>query len=271
MKMIVGLLSAACILALVACGGTEEKKDTEVATKEEMQVEVPKEIKPSAPIWAYEGAFGPQFWANIDNAYSLCGVGKAQSPVDLVFGKQQKGSVLTFNYIESRLNVEDTGHMIQFTMDVGSMMNHNGSEYNLKSMELHAPSEHTLSGKKHSMEIQLMHESADGKLAALSVFVKEGKKNMMIDKLWERLPKEKNKPMTDVNFIYSAMELIPAVRTHYNYEGSLTQPPCTQTVNWIVFNTPIEASKEQIEKFKAFYNMNSRPVQPLNGRQVQNF
>ena len=58
------------------------------------------------------------------------------------------------------------------------------------------------------------------------------------------------------------------MHTTYRYEGSLTTPPCSEGVKWLVMTTPIEMSPEQVAQFRAILHGNNRPVQPLNGRTV---
>jgi hypothetical protein len=59
----------------------------------------------------------------------------------------------------------------------------------------------------------------------------------------------------------------PADPLYFEYEGSVTTPPCPETVNWVVFRTPIEASPGQIER-GAVFPMDARPIQPLDRRFV---
>jgi carbonic anhydrase len=62
--------------------------------------------------------------------------------------------------------------------------------------------------------------------------------------------------------------LLPAARTSYRYDGSLTTPPCSEGVKWVVMTTPIQLSKEQVAAFTTIIRDNNRPVQALNGRTV---
>ena len=61
-------------------------------------------------------------------------------------------------------------------------------------------------------------------------------------------------------------DLLPAKRSYWAFEGSLTTPPCSEEVQWHVLKEPVELSKAQLAAFKKLYPMNARPVQPLNGR-----
>lgn len=279
MKLLI--LSCLAVFGLVACGSSAKKK--EMPKKEEVVMPAKKEMAEKKPMlkvpmapkkthWGYTGAFGPQFWGNLDSKFSMCKDGKSQSPINLVWSKQKmSGSELSLAYKESKLNVLDNGHSIQFNVDAGSFLNHNSNSYQLKQFHFHSTSEHQLSGKSFPLEMHLVHQDATGSLAVLGVLFKEGKENPMFKKLFSKLPTEKMKPMMDPAFIYTASVLVPAKLHHYMYEGSLTTPPCTEGVKWFVLNTPVELSKAQIDQFKALYSKNNRPIQPTNGRAYSNY
>jgi carbonic anhydrase len=63
--------------------------------------------------------------------------------------------------------------------------------------------------------------------------------------------------------------LLPSDQNYYTFDGSLTIPPCSEGVKWFVMKTPVELSPAQIAAFARLYPDNARPVQPLNGRKVE--
>ena len=65
-----------------------------------------------------------------------------------------------------------------------------------------------------------------------------------------------------------AMGLIPGNRSYFRYMGSVTTPPCPETVTWVVFRTPIEASSDQIARYAAVFPMAARPLQQRNRRVI---
>ena len=143
-----------------------------------------------------------------------------------------------------------------------------GVAYRLDQYHFHSPSEHTVDGKHFPMEMHLVHKSADGKLAVVGVFIAEGAHNRAFDPVWANLPAQKG-----VETHYPAVKvdvdaLLPAARTSYRYDGSLTTPPCSEGVSWIVMTTPIELSSEQVAAFTRLIKDNNRPVQKLNGRTI---
>jgi carbonic anhydrase len=133
----------------------------------------------------------------------------------------------------------------------------------------HSPSEHTVKGQHHPMEMHLVHKSADNKLAVIGVFIDEGAHNAAFDPIWSNLPDTKGEEVHVENVMVDVNQLLPASMESYRYDGSLTTPPCSEGVKWIVMTTPIQMSAEQINAFRAIISGNNRPVQPLNSRVVE--
>jgi carbonic anhydrase len=135
-------------------------------------------------------------------------------------------------------------------------------------VHFHAPSENQIMGKSYPLEAHFVHADPNGNLAVLAVMYEEGYENNAIAKLWSQMPKRKGKPTT-LNSKVLAGELIPRQKEYYRFSGSLTTPPCSEGVIWVVMKTPMTASERQIDAFKkVMKHDNNRPVQPLNGRMV---
>jgi len=141
--------------------------------------------------------------------------------------------------------------------------------YKLVQFHFHTPSEEKVNGKAYPMEAHLVHQGADGKMAVVAVFLKEGKANPAFDAVFRGMPKAEGTGHTidDIN----AADLLPAERGYFRYVGSLTTPPCSEGVRWQVMKEPVEVSKEQVSAFRKLYHMNARPVQALNGRKVEQY
>ena len=118
------------------------------------------------------------------------------------------------------------------------------------------------------MEMHLVHKSADGKLAVVGVFIAEGAHNKSFDPVWANLPAQKGVETHYPPVKVDVDALLPAGGTSYRYDGSLTTPPCSEGVSWIVMRTPIELSSEQVAEFTRLIKDNNRPVQKLNGRTI---
>lgn len=220
------------------------------------------------PHWSYEGEGGPQNWGHISEDYAACSNGKHQSPIDIKGASDEDLADIEFNYKPSKLNIVNNGHTIQVNYDKGSSIKVNGVEYQLVQFHLHDPSEHTVNGKPFDVELHLVHKNDKGELAVVGVLIEKGKENAAYKKIWANLPKkanEKKEVATEIN----ASDLLPKNRVYYTYPGSLTTPPCTESVTWLVLKSPTQLSAKQINTFRALYKGNNRPVQPVNDRQIK--
>ncbi|MCP4105703.1 MAG: M28 family peptidase [Desulfobacteraceae bacterium] len=215
--------------------------------------------------WGYEGDVGPEHWGDL--GYPDCGLGMEQSPVDIPEAAAVNPSDIMFKYKPVALNIVNNGHTVKANYDEGSTVEVDGKEYNLLQFHFHAPSEHTINGQHFDMEMHLVHQNADGKYAVVGVMIGRGDKNPAYETVWANMPEEEGEPETIDGAIVNAAELLPANRTYYQYGGSFTTPPCTEGINWILLNTPIELSDAQISAFEAIYHNNNRPVQPINDRE----
>lgn len=221
------------------------------------------------PHWTYEGEEGPAEWGELSEDYALCSTGVEQSPIDILAPESGDLSDITFNYEPSALTIKNNGHTIQVDYAEGSSITVDGTEYFLKQFHFHHPSEHTLAGVVYPMEMHLVHADADGNLAVVGVMIREGAAdNAAFDSVWANLPTETVEPTAIDGATVSAADLLPADHTYDTYSGSLTTPPCSENVKWMVLTTPIELSVEQIAAFTDIFELNARPVQPLNDRTV---
>ncbi|PSH04695.1 MAG: carbonate dehydratase [Acidobacteria bacterium] len=219
--------------------------------------------------WTYSGEHGPSHWADLSPEFTACGMGKNQTPIDIVNPKIANLPAIQFSYQPSPLKVINNGHSIQVNYAPGSSITVAGKRYELVQFHFHHPSEEAIKGRRDSMDVHLVHKSNDGKLAVVAVQIKEGAANSAITAIWSNLPHEKGKEVAVENVKVNASDLIPANRRYTTFMGSLTTPPCSEGVAWYVLNTPVSFSRTQIEKFAAIYPDNARPVQPLNGRLLQ--
>lgn len=271
---------AALLLALAwGCGGgsaasTEATTPEPTAAAEPTEAAEPVAEESAEPAhhevhWGYEGEGAPANWGTMKEEYALCGTGKSQSPIDLKDAKKAKLPKLATKYKKSTFKINNNGHTIQVDLPEGSTATLSGKEYNLVQFHFHAPSENTLNGESFPMEMHLVHKNADGELAVIGVFIKEGKAHPVIDAIWPNLPTgETEEPVACEGPIDPAV-LLPKKKGYYAFNGSLTTPPCSEGVAWHMLAEPIELSSEQILRFTGYYDNNARPVQPLNERQVQ--
>ena len=220
--------------------------------------------------WGYDGDQGPDHWGDMRPEYSICRDGKLQSPINLKWHKPKAGGHMTISYKATPARVEDDGHTVRATLEPGSQIKFNGTIYDLMAIHFHTPSEHTLSGKSFPMEVHFVNQDQSGNVVVLASLLTEGKQNPIIAKIWGAIGGSPS-PEGDSSISFNPKDLLPAAQSHYEYSGSLTTPPCTENVKWIVFNNPVHASENQISAFQHLYKANARPLQALNGRDVVNF
>ena len=216
--------------------------------------------------WTYEGEEGPEHWGEINPDYAACGTGKSQSPIDVKAAEGDDLTNISFNYQPSEVNILNNGHTVQVNYDSGSYIELDGVRYDVAQFHYHAPSEHAVDGKLVAAELHIVHKNADGGLAVVGILLDEGAQNDAFQPFIENLPAEESE-VSDAGVKINAADLLPVVQTTYRYSGSLTTPPCSEGVNWLLMTTPVEISTEQISALESLFDHgNNRPVQPLNDR-----
>ncbi len=227
--------------------------------------------------WGYEGAAGPASWGKLRPEFATCSSGRSQSPIDI--GKTSPASLpavrsafgpaeLRIAHTEHVADSVNNGHTIEVRYTPGETLVVGGTSYELAQYHFHAPSEHTVNGKHSPMEMHLVHKSAAGGLAVVGVLIEEGKANAAFEPVWSNLPKAAGAESHLEHVKVNVDDLLPKARTAYRYDGSLTTPPCSEGVKWLVMTTPIQLSAAQIAAFTSIVEPNNRPVQPLNDRVV---
>jgi len=167
-----------------------------------------------------------------------------------------------------RFNVIDNGHTIQVNVGAGNSITILGRRYDLVQFHFHKPAEERVNGAGFDMVVHLEHKDIDGKMVILAVLIQQGKANALVQTIWNNMPLEKNNTVQPQGMI-DLNQILPANRQYYTYMGSMTTPPCTEGVLWVVFKEPIELSQDQIGIFSRMYPMNARPVQSSAGRLIK--
>ena len=219
--------------------------------------------------WDYAGDAGTERWGALRPDFAACAEGRQQSPIDIRDGARLDLEPIEFSYAAAPLRVVDTGHTIQVNVDGGRHIVVNGRRYDLKQFHFHKPAEERIDGRSYDMVAHLVHKDLDGRLAVVAVLFESGTENAFIRKLWPYLPLERGPETVMPDVKVELDKLLPESRTYYTYMGSLTTPPCTEGVLWIVMKTPVQISPDQVAVFSRLYPMNARPIQAANGRFIK--
>ncbi len=219
--------------------------------------------------WDYEGAGAPANWGKLRPDYAACASGNRQSPIDIRDGIRVDLEPIRFDYKPAQFRVTDNGHTIQVTVGEGSSITVLGKEYALVQFHFHRPSEERINGKAFDMVAHLVHRDYDGNLAVVAVLLEKGVEHPLIQTVWNYMPLEKGIDVAPPGATLDLVKLLPENRAYYTYMGSLTTPPCSENVLWLVFKQAVQVSGEQIAVFSRLYRNNARPVQPAQGRLIK--
>jgi carbonic anhydrase len=221
--------------------------------------------------WGYDGEFGPQAWSRLRPEYGQCATGTRQSPIHIQDGNTLQGPAepLQFHYQPSSAMVVNTGRTIQVDVVGDNTLTVRGSTYKLTNIQFHHPSEERINDRAYTMAAHLIHRNIDGQIAIVAVLMDPGQPNTLINKVWTYMPLDVGDRVRMPAGLLDLNEVLPQDQRYYQFIGSLTAPPCSENVLWMVLKQPIQISPEQLRLFAQLYPRNARPVQPLNGRVVR--
>jgi carbonic anhydrase len=217
--------------------------------------------------WSYEGVGGPEFWADTDPTHSACALGTHQSPINIADAIRARLPPLRLSWARRASTIQNNGHTIQVDIADGSTLTAPSGNFKLVQFHFHHPSEHQFNGRTYPMEVHFVHSNPSGSLAVVGVMMESGKPNAVFKKIVTTMPAKDGAPIKADTAI-NPNGLLPRKLTYYRYTGSLTTPPCTETVDWLVLTDSIRVGSEDIEAFARLYEMNARPVQKTNRRFV---
>ncbi|HET8869294.1 MAG TPA: carbonic anhydrase family protein [Aquabacterium sp.] len=218
--------------------------------------------------WAYSGDTGPESWGMLKPEYRQCMIGKRQSPIDIRDGIPVQLDPIQFDYHPTAFRVIDNGHTIQANVEPGNSITILGKRYELVQFHFHRPSEERINGKQYDMDVHLVHKDAEGHLAVIAILIEQGNAHGALQLVWNALPLEKGMEQAS-SVPIDLNQILPDRKQYMTYMGSLTTPPCTEGVLWMVMKQPAQMSREQIGIFSRMYQMNARPVQSAQGRMIK--
>jgi carbonic anhydrase len=229
----------------------------------------PRKAAPAHALhWSYEGESGPHGWAKLSPEYAKCGSGQRQSPIDIRDGMKVDLEPIKFEYRSSIFKVVDNGHAIQASDTGRNFMSVMGRRFRLIQLHFHRPSEEAIDGKHFEMVVHMVHMDGDGRIAVVAVLVDNGARQPVIQTVLNNLPLEKGDAFAAATTL-DANQILPENRRYFTYMGSLTTPPCTEDVLWLVMKEPVQASVDQLNLFQRIYPMNVRPIQGSMGRIIK--
>jgi carbonic anhydrase len=219
------------------------------------------------PHWTYEGKSGPERWGGLSPDFAACARGKAQSPIDLGSAVPAEPlPELAFDYHPASAEVRNNGHTIEVSPRAAGTLRIGDATYRLQQFHFHHPSEHTVRGEAAPLEVHLVHRDDRGHLAVVGILVHPGEPNPALERVWSALPRRSGETRHLEQVDLAA--LIPPNHAYWRYTGSLTTPPCTEGVTWIVMESPLSLEPGDVDAFAQLFPDNSRPVQPRNARHV---
>ncbi len=258
-------LGLACSsIALSACETTQASQTAKAPSHSTVKADAHKKAH-----WGYgeKGAVAPSKWGNM-KGNAVCKTGKEQSPINIT---EATKSLMPLNFKQSfhaeNFTVKNNGHTVVFnaTNPAKNKISVHGKVFELLQFHFHAPSEHTIMNHNYPLEIHFVHKSKDGQLAVVGVLYKAGADNAQLAKVADKLVKQ---GQTATLSGFNVNSIMPKSKQTLAYNGSLTTPPCSEKVQWLLQKTPVTASKGELMKFINMYKGNNRPVQPVNGRTV---
>jgi carbonic anhydrase len=218
--------------------------------------------------WDYAGTGGPDAWGRLQPEYAKCSTGMRQSPIDIRGGIAVDLEPIQFDYRPSAFSVVDNGHTVQVNVEAGNAITITGRRYELVQFHFHRPSEERIDGRQFDMVAHLVHKDPEGRLAVVAVLLDRGSAQPIVQAVWNNLPLEKGDEVRAGSRIDLA-QLLPGDKRYYTYMGSLTTPPCSEGVLWMVMKEPVPVSPEQVAIFSRLYPMNARPIQQASGRLIK--
>lgn len=219
-----------------------------------------------APVWQFEGRFGPDYWGTLNSNYGTCDSGKAQSPIDITDAYDTSLFEPRIDWAQDGWEIANTNNMIVLRNGSAGTTGLGPVQFTLQEVHFRHPAEHLVDGIRFEMEVQFHHKRDDQSLV-LSVFLQGEGRFDMLEQIVGRAPIEPGKKPKDLAAI-DLITMMPDLGDAWVYRGSLTTPPCTEGVTWMVFQDPVSVSNAAILAFDALQLPNARPVQPTYGRFV---
>jgi len=277
------LCLALALLAVPPTWAQEAPKDLRQRLAEKLEKDPALQVRNPAPAkagtakaapkgakahWGYAGEGAPDRWGELGPENRLCAIGTRQTPIDIRDTLKVDLEPIQFEYRASSFSVIDTGHSIQVNVEPGNFLSLGQRRYELQQFHFHKPGEERINGRGYELSAHLVHKDDAGRLAVLALLMERGSDQAQVQQVLNHLPLEKHEASVGSAPMELA-QLLPAERGYYTFMGSLTTPPCSENVLWLVMRQPLTVGAQQLGIFAKLYPMNARPVQPAGGRIVK--
>jgi len=216
--------------------------------------------------WSYSGANGAEHWGELHADWKLCGEGRWQSPIALPQEAELADMHLSFHYAEVRAQLSNVTHSVRIELGPGAGFRLDGHDYALRQFHFHTPAEHLWSTDADPAELHLVHRNQLGGIAVIGVALRTTLPSCqsLPQALWEHLMGEESEQA----FALDLRQMLPEGGGYFNYSGSMTTPPCTEGVQWLLAREPLAIREEHVAWLNQQTGPNARPVQPIGKRQV---
>ncbi len=236
----------------------------------------------AGPKWSYAAGspIGPTNWGTLSPSYATCGTGAQQSPVDLRVAAGKIEAEILKVWGSPTGEAANDGHSISFTIpkqNVRNTVTFAGIVYTMRYLHFHAPSEHLIVDKPATMEVHFVHvNEATASNLVVGVLLQRNPLPAPQDALLQIMqalpldPKDYRGPVEVKDLALNS--LMPGggpdrpIKPAYTYAGSLTTPPCGETVTWLVCANMASVNPQGVDRFLRYYSGNARPLQPLYRR-----
>ncbi len=206
------------------------------------------------------------------NIFSSCFlVGLVQSPIDLnrtAIDVAESHSALKLSYSPSPIKLENNGWTIINHCEGDSSLVFEGRRYALSQFHFHAPSEHTIDGRHLPFEMHLVHRTEQGELLVIALLFDHGERNEFLATLWGILPSVGKTVETQEQI--NPGQIVPLMSGYFFYNGSLTTPPYTENVKWILIDELLSISEDQVRVYSAIFGKpTNRPTQEAKDARIK--
>ena len=218
-------------------------------------------------MWSYTGTTGPEHWAELDPAFALCRTGKVQSPINIDAASPAELPKLNLNYLSSPSTLLHNGHTLNIKPYSQGWISVGPDIYDFQSVSVHTPSEVQVNGRRFPLAVYLEHRNVMGNPMMVAILFELGAKNPVLEQFLSSIPAQRGDVLTLGRF--NVAHLYPAQRDYYDFQGSMTTPPCSEGVRWLVMKTPVQLSEAQLNTFQLAFPMSARPIQPTHNRTIR--